>query len=147
MLGLTNQELADRFGVGISTIEDWLRDVPEFSKAVYAGREGADAQVANAIFRAAIGYEHHEDDIRTVSLGGNAGSEIVVTPTIKRYAPNDRAASIWINTRMRRNGWSLPTSGSNADGAASPQEQARAAREAIRAAMQEIDVPEQESKS
>lgn len=145
LLGLTNNEIADRFGVDPSAVDTWIRTVTEFRQAVWDGREGADQKVARAMYLAANGYEHPEDDIRTVSLGGNAGSEIVITPTIKRYAPNDRAAQVWLRNRQRAR-W--PAIG--ADGAAgggedlTPQERAQAVRDAVRAALAETSVPSTE---
>lgn len=139
LLGLTNNELAGRFGVSPSAIDTFIRTIPEFRQAVWDGREGADQGVARAMFLAAKGYEHPEDDIRTVALGANQGSEIVITPTIKRYAPNDRAAQVWLRNRQRARWPAIGADGAagGADGDATPQDKAQAVRDAIRAAMAE----------
>lgn len=142
LLGLTNEELADRFGVDLKSIERWLVDVPAFRGAVYAGREGADAEIARAMFSAARGYSHAEDDIKVVALGNNQGSEIVITPTVKHYPPNYNMANLWMLNRQKRR-W--PNRESNAagmgEGGKSPADVARAARAAIDAALRELDAP------
>jgi hypothetical protein len=110
LLGLTNEEMAIAFECDIITWEGWLRERPELSRAIRAGREGADETVARALYLKACGYEHPEDDIRTVNLGGNAGSEIVITPTVRRYAPDTHAAQMWLHNRQRGR-WKFGTEG------------------------------------
>jgi hypothetical protein len=141
LLGLTNGEIAQRFGVDSTKIDDWIKNIPQFRKAVWDGREGADQHVARAMYLAAKGYEHPEDDIRTVSLGGNAGSEIVLTPTIKRYAPNDRAAQVWLRNRQRARWPAIGPDGPGSDDPDAAQARAQAVRAAVRAAMAETAPP------
>ena len=142
LLGLTNEELAERFETDVVTLSRWIAEVPEFRAAVYAGREGADAEIARAMFSAAKGYEHPEDDIKVVSMGNNQGSEIVITPTIKHYPPNYNMANLWMLNRQKRR-W--PNRESNSagigEGGKSPADVARAARAAIDAALRELDAP------
>ena len=98
-LGATDAELARFFEVNVDTVHEWKKVHPGFSDAIKAGKEQADAEVATKLFHRAMGYEHPEDDIRTVAQGGNGGSEIVVTPTIKRYPPDTAAAIFWLKNR------------------------------------------------
>lgn len=99
MLGATDKDLALVFEVSLSTIEAWKRDKVEFLNALKRGKAHADAEVASKLFHRATGYEHPEDDIRTVSMGDGAGSEIVITPTVKRYPPDTTAAIFWLKNR------------------------------------------------
>lgn len=141
LLGLTNDELANRFDVHPTLIDTWISTVPEFRKAVWDGREGADAEVARALFLAAKGYEHPEDDIRSVPIGGNSGSEIVITKTTKHYPPNDRAAQVILRNRQRARWPAIGAdSGVGGEGGAdlTPAERAQAVRDAVKAAMAEI---------
>lgn len=93
LLGATNEELARSLDVSVSTIDAWLVAHPEFSSAVKRGREQADAEVANRLYKRALGYEHAEDDIRALN------GEIVITPTIKQYPPDTAAAIFWLKNR------------------------------------------------
>ncbi|MGJ8518028.1 hypothetical protein [Carnimonas bestiolae] len=94
VLGATNEELADFFEVGGTTIDRWLVAHPEFKQAVKDGKTLADAQVAEKLFKRATGYSHPEDDIRAIN------GEIVITPTTKRYPPDTVAAIFWLKNRQ-----------------------------------------------
>lgn len=92
-LGATVPDLAQAFGVAQSTVKLWGAQHPEFSDALRAGREPADEKVERALFERAVGYAHEEDDIRVVD------NQIVVTPTIKHYPPDTKAALAWLYNR------------------------------------------------
>ena len=95
LLGATDGELADFFGVVESTINLWKLEHPEFSESLRAGKEIADADVAEKLLNRAMGYSHAEDDIRVVN------GQIVITPTIKHYPPDTPAAIHWLNNRQK----------------------------------------------
>lgn len=142
MLGLTNAELGERFGVSEGTIERWIKEHDDFRGCVYDGREGMVDKVVAAAFKAATGFEHPEDDIRTVSLGDGV-SEVRITPTTKRYPPNYNFANLILINRARRH-FPHRESDNAASGERSPADIARAARESIRAALSEVgDAPAQ----
>ena len=56
LAGATNQDLADTFEVGHSTIDNWLQKHPEFAQSVKRGRALADGRVAHGLYSRAIGY-------------------------------------------------------------------------------------------
>ena len=94
MLGMTDKEMADFFGVAESTLNLWKTVHPEFSESLKGGKDLIDAQVAAKLFHRAIGYEHPEDDIRAVN------GEIVITPMVKHYPPDTTAAIFWLKNRQ-----------------------------------------------
>lgn len=100
LLGLTDPEVADFFGVSLTTIKTWRSEHPAFLAANVQGKTVADAEVAASLYERALGYSHAEDDIRTVTLPNGQGSEIVITPTIKRYPPDTTAALKWLFNRQ-----------------------------------------------
>lgn len=100
MLGAKDTEIADVFGVSEVTLNNWKSKHPEFLQSLREGKTVADAEVAERLYQRAMGYEHPEDDIRTVSIAGG-GSEIVITPTIKRYPPDTTAGIFWLKNRQR----------------------------------------------
>lgn len=100
LLGASDARMAELLGVAESTFHLWKTQHPEFSESINAGKEEADAKVAASLYHRAIGYSHKEDDIRTVALGNNMGSEIVITPTEKHYPPDTQAASLWLRNRQ-----------------------------------------------
>ena len=99
LLGATDEVLADFFGVSRATISTWKIEHPGFLDALKAGKELADATIAESLYQRAKGYSHPEDDIRTVSLPGGGGSEIVITPTIKHYPPDATSMIFWLKNR------------------------------------------------
>ncbi|MCY1166639.1 hypothetical protein D9M73_65850 [compost metagenome] len=100
LLGATDKKLGDFFNVSEQTVNAWKLAHADFLESITRGKEGADAEIAQALFHRAKGYSHPEDDIKSVALGGNMGSEIVITPTIKHYPPDTQAASLWLRNRQ-----------------------------------------------
>jgi hypothetical protein len=102
LLGLTEKEIAEHFGISESTLENWKRDFFSFSKALYKGKEPADANIVRAMYERARGYTHADEEIKVVSRGAGLGSEIERVPTIKHYPPDVQAASLWLTNRQNQ---------------------------------------------
>lgn len=100
LLGATNPELAKYLEVCEATIENWMRQYPEFLGAIKAGREEADAKVAKSLYRRALGYRHKAVKIMTITKGEGMGSDIVQVPYTEIYPPDTRAAQMWLNNRQ-----------------------------------------------
>ncbi|AMR77669.1 hypothetical protein [Cupriavidus nantongensis] len=94
LLGATNQELADFFGVSTATLRKWGADFPEFLLAQKQGKQLADANVADRLYQRACGFEHDDIDIRVV------GGKIRKTKIRKYYPPDTAAAFIWLKNRQ-----------------------------------------------
>ena len=77
-----------------STISKWKSEHKEFSEALRNGKPIADACVATALYRRAVGYSHPEDKVFQYK-----GKPIVV-PTTKHYPPDIQAASLWLRNRQ-----------------------------------------------
>lgn len=93
LLGATDQELADFFGVAVSTLYLWKLEHPAFSEALKSGKAEADDRVERSLFSRATGYEHDEVDIRVVE------GQIVQTPLRKFYPPDTTAGIFWLKNR------------------------------------------------
>lgn len=94
LLGATDQEMADFFGVVLSTLNLWKLEVPEFSESITQGKTLADANVAERLYQRAMGYTHPEDKIFN-----DSGTPLIV-PTLKHYPPDTQAASLWLRNRQ-----------------------------------------------
>ena len=91
MSGLTDEQIADNLGIAASTIYEYKKKYPEFSEALKKGKDIADAQVVNALFKTATGFTYYED-IAT------ATGDVVQA---QRYAkPNTKAQIIWLKNRQ-----------------------------------------------
>lgn len=90
LLGATDEELARFFDVPVETLRRWLADVPAFATAVKAGRELADAEVADRLYRRAIGYSHDAVRVfadRTVDY-------------VEHYPADTTACIFWLKSRQ-----------------------------------------------
>jgi len=97
LLGSTDMQLADFFGVEEKTINNWKEKHPEFLQSIKAGKEEADAKVAQSLYNRALGYSHPEDKIF------NANGEPMVVPTTKYYPPDATSAIFWLKNRQKAN--------------------------------------------
>lgn len=95
MLGATNEELGELFGVTKETIQDWMRTKKDFRQAVYEGREGADAKVAAALFKRATGMTLPDENVH---FNQDAG-KFVVRKTSKHLAPDPGSAKFILANR------------------------------------------------
>jgi hypothetical protein len=96
LLGATNDELAEFFGVSPRTIDNWIAVHPDFEAAVKSGRIVADSRVARGLYARAVGYERKTE--REVIVGGELKP---VTSTV-HYPPNVQACIFWLRNRRRR---------------------------------------------
>lgn len=53
-LGATNDELAAFFGVALSTLNKWKKEIPEFSDAIREGKEVSDLRVTESLYQKAL---------------------------------------------------------------------------------------------
>jgi hypothetical protein len=95
LLGATDRELADFFEVNVDTIHTWKTVHKGFSDSLKRGKSKADAIVAEALYKKAIGYSRNELDFRTIK-------ERIVKVKVSRYYPPDTTAAIfWLKNRQK----------------------------------------------
>ena len=94
LLGATDQELARFFDVSLETLNEWLVQVPDFASAIRAGKELADADVADRLWRRAIGYSH-----AAVRIFSHQGKALEVAYT-EHYPPDTAACLFWLKSRQ-----------------------------------------------
>ncbi len=94
LLGATDGELADFFGVSETTVNNWKQAHPEFLESIEAGKTLADANVAERLYQRAMGYSHN--DVHVSSYQGG----VTLTPIQKHYPPDTPAASLWLRNRQ-----------------------------------------------
>jgi transposase-like protein len=110
LLGATDKELADFFGVAESTLNLWKQDHKEFSESLKAGKDQADAEVAEKLFRRALGYSH--DAVKIVADAKSKEEHIV--HFTEHYPPDTTAAIFWLKNRQKakwRDGQSVEHTG------------------------------------
>jgi hypothetical protein len=99
---MTNDEIADIFGVTRSTIYEWQKSLEEFSDAIKAGREAATDIVAAAHFKSATGFFIPE---RKFWYDSEAKT-VVREDTLKFYPPDVRAQISWLRNNRPKE-WAI----------------------------------------
>lgn len=97
LLGATDKELADFFGVDERTINRWKDAHPEFCQSLKEGKQIADATVAQRLYQRAIGYSH--EAVKIVA-DAKSGAEHIV-PYTEHYAPDTTACIFWLKNRQK----------------------------------------------
>jgi hypothetical protein len=95
LLGATDEQMADFFGVARSTLSLWKVKHPEFERALNQGKLIADASVVDALYQRACGFEHDEEVFHVVA------GEVVRTKTKKKYAPDAASMIFWLKNRQK----------------------------------------------
>lgn len=52
--GLTNEQIASNMSIGITTLWEWRKKSPKIANALKIGKDEADIQVENALYKAAL---------------------------------------------------------------------------------------------
>lgn len=94
LLGATDGEMAEIFGVSEVTLNAWKQKYPGFLKSLTQGKAAADANVAERLYERALGYSH--PDVHVSSYEG----DITITRLTKHYPPDTAAASLWLRNRQ-----------------------------------------------
>lgn len=94
LLGATDVQLADYFGVTEKTINVWKAKHPEFIQSLKDGKEKADSKIAESLYKRGLGYSHPEDKVFCYE------GEIITHETIKHYPPDTGAAMAWLKNRQ-----------------------------------------------
>lgn len=95
LLGATADEMADAFDVDRATVYSWRQLYPAFDKSIKDGQVAADAKVAAALYKRAIGYSVKEDQLHVID------KKVVATPIIKHIQPDVSAQKTWLHVRRR----------------------------------------------
>lgn len=95
-LGATDEQLTEFLEIVPSTLYEWKKR-PEFSEAIKRGKLLADAQVADALYHRAIGYQQ-----KTVKIFQHKGKPVIVK-VVEKFAPDTTACIIWLKNRDKVN--------------------------------------------
>lgn len=93
LLGSTDKQMADVFGITEQTLNNWKKDHPDFFESLKKGKEVADAEISKSLYHRAKGYEH-EDLYITQHQG-----KIITRKIIKRYPPDATSMIFWLKNR------------------------------------------------
>ena len=94
LLGATDRQMAEFFGVTEQTLNNWKRRHPRFFESIKKGKFEADAVIAQSLYHRAKGYEHPDVQIN-VSQG-----QVIKTALVKYYPPDTTAGIFWLKNRQ-----------------------------------------------
>jgi hypothetical protein len=95
LLGATDKETADIFGICEATLNNWKEDYPGFLESIKRGKTDADANVAKSLYKRATGYT--VDTVKVFQFQG----EPVIVPVVEEIAPDTGAAMAWLKNRRK----------------------------------------------
>lgn len=94
LLGATDKQLADFFGVSERTVNTWKRQYPDFLRSLKEGKREADAKVAESLYHRAIGYECKATKFATFN-----GKITDTKDYIEHYPPDPTSIIFWLKNR------------------------------------------------
>lgn len=93
MNGLTVEQIGHNLGISHETMNRYRNIHNDFREALKSGKEVADFEVENALYKRALGYNYEETKIEESSNGKK------VTKTTKHVAGDTTAMIFWLKNR------------------------------------------------
>ena len=113
--GLTEEKIADKMGVSVSTLSNYKNKFPKLLEAIKNGKEVPDIKVESAMFKRACGYRTRE-----VTYKADNNGELVPVSAIEKDVPPDTTAQIyWLKNRrpdLWRDRWKTAENADSAGG-------------------------------
>lgn len=95
--GLTDEQIFKNLGISRDTFYKYKEKYSDFSEAIKKGKEVADIEVENALFKRAIGYKYKEKIKEVKEIDGK---KTVFIKEVEKEMPGDVAAQIfWLKNR------------------------------------------------
>lgn len=99
--GLTDEQIFKNLGISKDTFYKYKDKYTDFSDALKKGKEVADIEVENALFKRAIGYKYKEVIKEVKEIDGKKSTYI---KEVVKEMPGDVAAQIfWLKNRKSNN--------------------------------------------
>ncbi|EOC1277683.1 helix-turn-helix domain-containing protein [Cronobacter turicensis] len=100
LLGATDDEMADFFGVHRSTIYRWKLEHEEFCNSIKTAKDVADARVERSLYQKATGYNFKEQQAFKIKVDQH--EEEIEVVEVEKHAPADTTAAIfWLKNRQK----------------------------------------------
>ena len=107
LLGATDKELADFFGVTETTVNNWKKAHQSFFESIRAGKTVADMEIANSLYKSAQdrlipAYQAFKTRNVTYDKKGNKieTEQVEVVEVPQAVPANDRAIKFWLMNRQ-----------------------------------------------
>jgi hypothetical protein len=97
LLGATDKEMSDILNVSESTLNLWKQKEPEFSESIKKGKVEADAEIAQSLYKRALGYTYEEEKTEQLTNGKKR-----ITIICKEVPADIAAINIWLKNRRSK---------------------------------------------
>lgn len=94
LLGATDDDLANFFGVTDTTIKTWKKKHKGFLASLKEAKIEADAKVVRSLYQRATGYDHIDTHF------SNYEGEVTATEYMKHFIPDVTACIFWLKNRQ-----------------------------------------------
>jgi uncharacterized protein YjcR len=84
LLGATDKDLAEEFEVNEDTINEWKKAYPAFADALKRGKRKADAKVAAALYKRAVGFSYDEVTFEKVDISDSLNDDDIKEDIYKK---------------------------------------------------------------
>ena len=103
--GLTDEQIADKMKIHVSTLYEWKNSYGEISEALKKGKEVVDRMVENALLKRALGYSYKETTRELIVDKDTGKEELKITKIVeKEVVPDTTAQIFWLKNR-KPNEW------------------------------------------
>jgi hypothetical protein len=98
--GCIDADIARKLGVAYSTFREYVKQYPALAAALKRGKEVADVEVENALFKRAVGYTY-EEVTREATTDPKTGQTIMIETkrVTKEVQPDVTAQIFWLKNR------------------------------------------------
>lgn len=123
--GLNEAQIAKNMGVAMSTLSEWKNRYSEISEALKKGKEVADREVENALYKKCLGYNvkiKKTFKVKKVEFDPKSGKKIAEREELKTgedevHVPADTTAQIyWLKNRKPSVWREKPEAGGGGEG-------------------------------
>lgn len=99
--GLTDEQIAGKMGIGVTTLYDYKKKYSEFLKALKKGKEIVDRKVESSLLKRALGYDVKETKKESIYNKKTGEYEMVTTEIKTKHIHPDTTAQIfWLKNRL-----------------------------------------------
>lgn len=92
--GLTDEQIAEKTGISVRTLYRWKNQYCQICQALKKGKDAADREIENALFKRAKGYDFTETRVK------KKDGVVVEETTITKHIPGNTTAQIfWLKNR------------------------------------------------
>lgn len=97
LLGATDEQMANAINVGTTRFYEYKKQHPKFAESIKKGGIVADSQVAQALFKRAVGFYQEVEELKATQEG------IVKIKVNKYFPPEPTAIIYWLKCRQPNN--------------------------------------------